>query len=142
MDINTSTPNSTNATTVKSLHPYKKSVINIMIGSLIGSAVIAVAAVLVGDFNSLFGKALFTLLVVAVHALACLSFIANREKTDDFNDLKLFTNTIFVLIVMSFVTLTFGIWHLMSGVVVGKLYGTYLIIAFATLHGEVLFKTT
>ena len=124
------------------LAQVKKLAINIMVGSLIASAGVAVVAVLVGEFNDIFGKALFTLLIVTLHALVCLGFLESRSKVNDADDLKVFTNTIFVLIVLSFVTAMFGTWGLLSDALVAKLYGTYFIVAFATLHGEMLHKTT
>ncbi|HEY5442200.1 MAG TPA: hypothetical protein VIJ68_01540 [Candidatus Saccharimonadales bacterium] len=120
----------------------KKLAINTMVGSLIIAAVIAVIAVLVGEFNDIFSKALFTLLIVTLHALVCLGFLDSRGKTADTNDLKVFTDTIFVLIVFSFVTAVFGIWGLFPVPLVSRLYGTYFITAFAILHGEMLHKTT
>ena len=124
------------------LAQLKKLAINTMIGSLIGAAVVAVIAVLAGEFNDIFGKALFTLLIVTLHALVCLGFLDGRAKNSDLDSLKVFTNTIFVLIVFSFVTAIFGIWDLLPGSLIGKLYGTYFVVAFATLHGEMLHKTT
>lgn len=120
----------------------KKLAIYTMIGSLIGAASIAVIAVLIGEFNDILGKALFTLLIVTMHALVCLGFIDNRAKANNADDLTFFTNTLFVLIVLSFLTSVFGTWELLSGPLVVKLYGTYFIVAFAALHGEMLHKTT
>lgn len=119
----------------------KKMAINVMIGSLIGSAVIAVVAVLIGQFNDILGRALLTLLIVALHALASLGFLESRSKVADAADTQTVTNTIFILIVCSFVTAVFGNWDLATPVIVGKLYLTYFIVAFAVLHGEMLFKT-
>lgn len=119
----------------------KKLAINVMIGSLVGAAAVAVMAILIGEFSDVIGKALFTLLIVTLHALVCLSFLDNRTKSTT-HDLSIFTNTIFALIVFSFFTAVFGIWGLLSGDIVGKLYLTYFIAAFAALHGEMLHKTT
>jgi hypothetical protein len=116
--------------------------INIMVGSLVGAAAIAVVAVLVGQFNDVLGKALFTLGIVTLHALVSLAFIERRSKVSDLDDLKVFTNTIFVLIVLSFITAVFGVWQLLPAETVARLYGTYFVVAFATLHGEMLHKTT
>lgn len=124
------------------LDQLKKLSINTMIGSLIGAAVIAVVAVLVGEFNDVLGKALFTLLIVTLHALVCLGFIDSKSKANNPDDLKFFTNTIFVLIVFSFITAVFGVWELFPGELISRLYGTYFIVAFAALHGEMLHKTT
>lgn len=113
-----------------------------MIGSLIGAAAIAVAAVLIGEFNDILGKALITLIVVMIHALASLGFLDSKSKKKNPGELVVFTNTIFVLIVLSFVSSIFGIWELISGTVLTKLYATYFITAFAVSHGEILYKVT
>jgi hypothetical protein len=120
----------------------KKLVVNVMIGSLIGAAAIAVAAVLIGEFNDILGKALITLIVVMIHALASLGFLDSKSKKKNPGELVVFTNTIFVLIVLSFVSSIFGIWELISGTVLTKLYATYFITAFAVSHGEILYKVT
>ena len=120
----------------------KKLVVNVMIGSLIGAAAIAVAAVLIGEFNDILGKALITLIVVMIHALASLWFLEKKKKKKNPGELVVFTNTIFVLIVLSFVSSIFGIWELISGTVLTKLYATYFITAFAVSHGEILYKVT
>jgi hypothetical protein len=120
----------------------KRMAINVMIGSLIGAAGIAVVAILVGEFNDVLGRALFTLGIVTLHALVCLAFLDRRGKLSDPDELQVFTNTIFILIVLSFITAVFGIWELLPGEVIAKLYGTYFIVAFATLHSEMLHKTT
>lgn len=120
----------------------KKLSVNVMIGSLIGAAGIAVLAILVGEFNDILWRALFTFLIVTGHALASLGFIENNTKKTGPSDLKVFTNTIFTLIILSFITAVFGAWELLPGEIVAKLYATYFIAAFATLHGEMLYKTT
>lgn len=120
----------------------KKLAIYTMISSLVGAAAIAVVAVLIGSFTEILSKALLTLVVVTVHALVALSFVDNRAKTADPDDLRFFTNAIFILIVLSFPTAVFGIWQLLPLEVVSKLYETYFIVAFAAFHGEMLHKTT
>lgn len=118
----------------------KKLSIQIMIGGLIGAAAIAVVAVLAGSFNDTFGKALLTLLLVMVHALACLAFIERSAKSaaDNF---RFFENTVFFLIVLSFFTSIFGVWGVFPGSLVSRLYGTYLVLLFACLHGQMLAQT-
>lgn len=119
----------------------KKLSIQVMIASLIGAAVLAVIAVLAGSFSDVFIRALFTLGLVMIHALASLAFIDRTAATSQEN-LKFFSNTVFVLIVFSFLTSIFGIWEVFPGELVGKLYGTYGILLFASLHGELLAQTT
>ncbi len=109
-----------------------------MIGSLVGAAGIAVVSVLVGEFNDALGKALFTLFLVTIHALLSLAYIDNSTKRYG-TELKFFSNIIFVILVLSFFTSVFGVWNLFDVEVVLRLYGTYGILAFASLHGEMLY---
>lgn len=118
----------------------KKLSIHVMIGSLIGAAVVAVVAVLAGSFNDTFAKALFTLLLVMLHSLACLGFVEQTTKTSTDN-FKFFENSVFFLIVLSFFTSVFGVWEIFPGSLVAKLYGTYFILLFACLHGQMLHQT-
>lgn len=119
----------------------KKLSIQVMIGSLIGSAALAVIAVLVGSFSDTFGKALFTLLFVMIHALACLGFADQAAKPNEKN-LRFFENSVFTLIVLSFFTSIFGVWGIIDGEIITKLYGTYGVLFFASLHGQMLSQTT
>ena len=119
----------------------KKLFIKVLIGSLLGAAGIAVVAVLAGEFNEILGKALFTLGLVAFHALAALGVIENNQKNNGDNGLVFFINVIFAIIVLSFFTSVFGVWEVFTGELVGKLYATYFISLFASLHGELLAKT-
>lgn len=121
---------------------YKKLFINILVGSLIGAAGIAVIAVLAGEFSEILGRALFTLSLVAVHALAALAYIDRSSKQNAAENLTFFNNTVFVLVVLSFFTSVFGVWELLPDNIVGKLYLTYGVALFASLHGELLAKTT
>lgn len=118
----------------------KKLSIQVMVGGLVGAAVVAVLAVLVGSFNETFAKALFTLLLVMVHSLACLAFVEQTGKSKN-SSFKLFENAVFTIIVLSFFTSIFGVWGLLSGEIVGKLYLTYFVLLFACLHGQMLVDT-
>lgn len=112
-----------------------------MIGGLIGAAAIAVIAVLAGSFNDTFGKALFTLLLVMLHALACLAFLERSSSKSSADSFRFFENTVFFLIVLSFFTSIFGVWDIFPGSLVGRLYGTYFVLLFACLHGQMLAQT-
>jgi len=120
-----------------SAEKLKKLSIQVMIGGVIGAAILAVVAVLAGSFNETFGKALFTLFLVIVHALACLAFIEQTGKSKQ-SSFKFFENSVFFIIVLSFFTSIFGVWGLLDGEIVGRLYGTYFILLFACLHGQML----
>jgi len=120
---------------------FKRVFLQILIGCLVAAAAIAVISVLIGKFNDVLGKALFTLLIIAVHSLLSFGFIVSNEKRKASENLAIFTNAAFVIIVLSFITAVFGIWHIFPGELVGRLYGTYFILLFAILHGEVLAQT-
>ncbi|MDP3881304.1 MAG: hypothetical protein Q8Q31_00300 [Nanoarchaeota archaeon] len=123
-----------------SLAEFKKFFLFNLIGSLIICALVAVVTVLIGVFNDVTVKVLFTLLMVVIHSLVCLAFIWDNERQDTFNRLAFFINVLFFLIVLSFLTSIFGIWDIISSQLVGDLYQTYFVIGFAALHGDILSK--
>ncbi len=121
----------------------KRSFFQVLIGSLLGAAAIAVIAVLLGSFNSTLSRALGTILTVALHSLLGFSYITKTEKRDEENEgrgIELFSNTVFALIAISFITSVFAIWQLIGGEITLKLYLFYGVILFATLHADVLFR--
>lgn len=123
----------------------KKLSIKIMIGSLIAAAGLAVIAVLIGEINDVLFRALATLGIVALHALASLAYIGNttdQAEESQKEELSFFRNTVFVILVLSFFSAVFGVWEVLPGEVVGKLYLTYGVLVFASLHGEMLVATT
>lgn len=126
------------------MNDLKKLAIRVMIGSLIAAAGLAVVSVLVGEFNDMFARALGTIGIVTVHALACIGYADNMEKSKNKMGIGLgfFQNSMLALIILSFFTAVFGIWELLPGSIVGKLYLTYGVIAFASLHGSALAETT
>lgn len=118
----------------------KRLFLQILVGCLVAAGALSVVTVLAGSFNDVFFKALMTILIVAVHSLVSFGFILNNEKKKTADNLEIFTNAVFVLIVLSFITSLAGIWGLLGGDLVWKLYMTYFVLLFATLHGEVLAK--
>lgn len=115
----------------------------ILIACLLGSAGIAVIAVLVGSFNDTLGKALATIAMVALHAGFGLSYISDTEKRnqkDGGRSIELFSNTVFTLIVLSFITSVFAIWEVLNGPLTLKLYLSYAVLLFATLHADVIYR--
>lgn len=119
---------------------FKKFFLFNLIGSLIIAALVAVVTVLIGTFNEVTGRVLFTLLMVVVHSLVSLGFIWDDEKQNTFERLSFFINVLFILIVISFVTSIFGIWKIIPEETIMHLYATYFIIGFAALHGDILSK--
>lgn len=122
---------------------FKRSFFQVLIGCLLGAAAIAVIAVLVGSFNDTLTRALGTIAMVGLHAIISFSYITEtekRDKKDGARSIELFSNTVFVLIVVSFVTSVFAIWQLLDSSLTLKLYMAYGVLLFATLHADVLFR--
>lgn len=122
------------------LQSIKRVFFQIMIGCLIAAAGLAVVTVLAGSFNEVLGKALATIALIATHSLISFGFISNNERQETFENFAFFTNATFTIIVLSFITSVFGVWGIVPGELVGKLYMLYFVLLFAILHGEVLAK--
>jgi hypothetical protein len=112
------------------------------IGSVVVAAVVAVVTVLVGHFNEVTTRVFITLGMVIVHSLISLLFIWDDSKRDTHERLSLFINTVFLLIVASFITSLFAVWKIFPLEVVGHIYQTFFIIAFAALHTDILSKAS
>jgi len=119
---------------------FKKFFIFTLIGSLIAAALVAVVTVLIGEFNEVTGRVFTTLFMAVFHSLISLAFIWDDSRRNTFNKLAFFVNTVFLLIVMSFVTSLFGIWKIAPAETIWHLYQTYFLIGFASLHGDILSK--
>ena len=119
---------------------FKKFFLFNLIGSLIISAIVAVITVLIGEFNEITARVLLTLLMVIIHSLISLAFMWDDERQNTFERLAFFSNIVFVLIIISFLTSIFGIWKIIPGELVTNLYQTYFVIGFAALHGDILSK--
>lgn len=123
------------------LEKLKSLFLRALIGCLIAAASLAVVTILAGQFNDISGKALFTILLIALHCLVSFSFIVNNEKQETFESLNFFSNATFIIIVLSFITSVLGVWSVLPGELVWRLYEVYFVLLFAVLHGEVLAKT-
>ncbi|MCX6722934.1 MAG: hypothetical protein NT094_02580 [Candidatus Staskawiczbacteria bacterium] len=118
----------------------KKFFIFTFIGSLIVAALVAVIAVLFGQFNDVTTKVFATLFMVVAHSLISLAFIWDDSRRNTFNKLAFFINTVFILVILSFITSLFGVWKIVSAENIWRVYQTYFLIAFAALHIDILFK--
>ncbi len=113
----------------------------VLIGCLLAAASIAIIAVLTGGFGEVLGRSLGTIAVVAVHALLGFNYLAGTEKfanSTERKTLELFSNVVFGLITASFITAVFGIWQVLDGQLITKLYLLYGVLLFANLHAEAL----
>jgi hypothetical protein len=115
------------------VEPAKKSVANdlkkaflfVLVGGLVISAVIAVIAVLVGEFNEMTWRALGTTMSIVFHALAGLLFYSMSSGSDDKNVNEVYINTIMGVVVASFATSVFSLWEVLTGPIIGDLYAVY-----------------
>lgn len=119
---------------------FKKFFLFNLIGSLVISALVAVVTVLIGEFNEVSARVLFTLGMVIIHSLISLVFIWDNDRQNTFERLAFFINVLFLLIVVSFITSIFGIWKIIPAETVWNLYQTYFVLGFASLHGDILSK--
>jgi hypothetical protein len=115
--------------------------LKVLIGCLIAAAVVAVIAILAGGLGDIGSNALGTIVVVAIHALLALGFLNLDGTRDEAGELKVFTNVVFGILVLSFITAIFSIWDVISGDTTGKIYLCYGVLIVAVLHGEVLART-
>ncbi len=110
------------------------------IGSFIVAALVAVVNVLVGHSTEITVRIYETLFMVVLHSLVSLAFIWDDSKHNTFTKFSLFINTIFLLIVASFIASLFGIWKIFPIETIGHIYGTFFYIGFAALHLDILTK--
>ncbi len=118
----------------------KKFFIFNLIGSLIIAALVAVVTVLIGHFNEITARVFMTLFMAVFHSLISLLFIWDDSRRNTFSKLVFFVNTVFLLIVLSFINSLFGIWKIIPAETVWNVYQTFFIIAFAALHADILSK--
>lgn len=105
----------------------------ILIGGLVVSAVISIAAVLVGEINDVVARSLWTTFIMVVHSLIAVALIsaATNERNSTADEVAL--NVLVGLAIASFITAAFGIWEVFSGAVVGDLYRLMFYALFADL---------
>lgn len=114
--------------------------IKLMLGCLIVAAAVAVITILIGDFTDTTGKALGTVFAALLHigvvfGLVSMTTPTSKElqKSSDF-----VVNVSIGIAVLSFFTSIFGIWEILEGEILGKLYITYVVALFVLLHGKTL----
>jgi len=85
----------------------------VLVGGLVAAAIIAIVAVLVGEFSTVLQKALGTIFVFVTHSL----FILGLVYTDKHNRLgrSIIPTTLLAVALASTVTLSLGIWEAIDG---------------------------
>lgn len=114
--------------------------IKLMLGCLVVAAAVAVITILLGEFTDTTGKALGTVFAALIHigivfGLVSMTAPGNKvlQKSSD-----IVVNISIGIVVLSFFTSIFGIWDILQGETLGKLYMTYVVALFAVLHTKTL----
>lgn len=111
-----------------------------MIGSLAVCAIVAITVILTGTFDGTAARIISTLILVIVHSFISLALIWNDSKTEFSKKFTVLLNTLFVLIVLSFVTSVLGVWDIIGSTLGPQLYMTYFLIAIFVFQGTLLAK--
>ena len=113
----------------------------ILISSVVAAALIGVSAVLVGGFNDILGRALWTIFLSVFHSLLALGYVsAQRDNDATTTRFPWFSNALFGSILVSFLLVVFGIWEIISGGIVWNTYQALFILLFALFHTEVILQ--
>ena len=112
-------------TTKAKFSKLKVAFLYVLVGGLVISALISVAAILIGEFNEVIQKALGTTLSLVVSSLLVLAIIT----ADKHNTLgkSIILTTILGVILINMVISTLGIWEVISGSDVAKAYSMYIL---------------
>ena len=111
-----------------------------LIVSLIISAVVAVVAVLFGEFNEKFGKVFLTLFMFIIHSFVLMIFTWEDEHQGTSSKFGFFSGVLFLILVFSIISSILGVWEILDSETIGKIYSTYFLMGFASLHGNILAK--
>lgn len=114
--------------------------IKLMLGCLIVAAAVAVVTILIGEFTDTTGKALGTVFAALIHigiVLGLVSMAAPEAKVLQKSS-DAVVNISIGIAVLSFLTSVFGIWDMLQGETLGKLYLTYIVALVAVLHVKTL----
>ena len=104
-----------------------------MISALIAGALVGIVSILIGSFSELSAKVVWSIATVALHSIFSFYIIPDNGNQQRINRLKIFYETSFVLLVLSFVTSLLGIWETLGGDITAQLYGSYLVVFVASM---------
>lgn len=111
-----------------------------MLGCLIAAAAVAVLTILIGEFTDTTGKAIGTVFAALIHIGVVFGLVSmtttaieEQQKSSD-----IVANISIGIAILSFFTSIFGVWDMINGETLGKLYMTYVVALFAVLHVKTL----
>lgn len=112
--------------TNKRLSKLKLAFLYVLIGGLVVSALISVAAILIGEFNEIVQKALFTTFVLVVYS--CIALLVVLADTKNQLGRSFIPTTILALIIANMVTSTLGIWGVWDGDISWRMMNVYALL--------------
>jgi hypothetical protein len=125
-----------------STESFKKFFIYTLVFSIVICALVAVVSVLIGEFTDTLGRVLLTLGLIVLHSFFALFFVWDTNREGAFSNFSFFTDSMFFIIVLSFLSSVLGAWDIFSGDLLFSCYEFYFVLAFAALHGNILYKAT
>ena len=108
------------------LSKIKLGFIYVVIGGLVVSALISVVAILIGEFNSVIQKALFTTFLLVLHGCIAL-LIVLADKRNQIGK-SLIATTILGVVIANMVTSALGVWDILPGDMSSRLVGVYTLL--------------
>lgn len=118
---------------------FRKYTLHVLVGGLIVSSLISIIAILIGEFSDTVRRALFTTVLMVVHALVALAFVSVEPGRDKFTS-ALITNVSFAIVVASFFSAVLGTWAIISSDTVREFYTTYVLAFLATLAASAILQ--
>ena len=113
-----------------------------MLGCHVVAAIVAVVFILIGSFDEIAWKSIGTVFSAIIHLSILLGVISMTASKSDNPTVVLSgnvtINTATTIAALSFFTSVFGIWDVMSGSIVAKLYVTYIVTLILVLHAKTL----
>ena len=114
----------------KKLGKIRLAFLYVLIGSLAASALVAIAGLIIGEFNEVIQKALLTIFTIFMHSLLILAIvIADRHNLIG---KAILPTVIGGLALVSLATTTLGTWEVITAELAWRLIGLYFFIIAAT----------
>jgi hypothetical protein len=103
----------------------KKAFLYILVGGLGLSALISISAILVGEFNSVVAKALFTTLIFVSHSLIVLGIVL-ADRNNKIGK-ALLPTVILSVVIANMITTSFGTWEIWDSLYTWRAFQLYIL---------------
>lgn len=114
--------------------------IKLLLGSVVTAAVVAVVAILLGDFGETAWRAIGTIISAIIHIGILFAVISTSTSNDPRTErsANVVINVAMAIAVLSFFTSVFAVWDVMGATLSSKLIVTYAVVLFAIVHAKAL----